>query len=247
MKKIENTCPFCGCLSTQVLQPPSSTHGKGYQIECINCGARGPCGMATPEDACLAWDKGDPPYERPFLGKNAWAVSTTKFLFPELPIGECDFRYFISCQFCGNSNVYSKGCNVTENPPYAIYSIDQSCEYCATSWELNFEYGKGATYIYLSNVQEPQLQPTGSVYFIEAVGTHRIKIGFSANPSQRLRSLQTGSPYKLRILATIQANEHTEKEIHEQFDEYRLDGEWFHACKGLRTFISSLENKSNLQ
>ena len=59
----ENACPFCLQKSTKVLGPKSvpekSTHGEGYQAECINCGARGPCGMTTPKDAELAWDKGE--------------------------------------------------------------------------------------------------------------------------------------------------------------------------------------------
>jgi transcription elongation factor Elf1 len=63
MMNTKNACPFCGCHSTQVLSPHTmpntSTHAKGYQIECVNCGARGPCGMATPADAANSWDKGD--------------------------------------------------------------------------------------------------------------------------------------------------------------------------------------------
>lgn len=53
-------CPFCGCeMQKNVLGPEESTNKKGFQIECFNCGARGPCGMATPKDAALAWDYGD--------------------------------------------------------------------------------------------------------------------------------------------------------------------------------------------
>jgi hypothetical protein len=59
----KNNCPFCGFLSTHVLgprtSPEKSTHAKGYQVECINCGARGPLGMATEKDASLVWDRGD--------------------------------------------------------------------------------------------------------------------------------------------------------------------------------------------
>jgi predicted RNA-binding Zn-ribbon protein involved in translation (DUF1610 family) len=67
--KIKNSCPFCGFRNAQVLGPSKSTHGKGFQVECINCGARGPCGMASSDDAILAWEKGDIPevYERPLI------------------------------------------------------------------------------------------------------------------------------------------------------------------------------------
>jgi hypothetical protein len=67
--KRKNNCPFCGFLSTHVLgprtSPEKSTYAKGYQIECMNCGARGPLGMATEKDASLVWDRGDGFYRRP--------------------------------------------------------------------------------------------------------------------------------------------------------------------------------------
>jgi transcription elongation factor Elf1 len=69
--KSANACPFCGFLSTQVLgsttKPNTSTHAKGYQVECVNCGARGPCGMSTPKDAVAVWDNGDLDYDRPLI------------------------------------------------------------------------------------------------------------------------------------------------------------------------------------
>lgn len=69
MTKTKNSCPFCGFNSTQMLTPTSkpntSTHAKGFQIECFNCGARGPAGMARPIDAVRVWDKGDGFYSRP--------------------------------------------------------------------------------------------------------------------------------------------------------------------------------------
>lgn len=61
--QMKKNCPFCGYSSRKILGPDSkpypSTHGKGYQVECINCGARGPCGMATANDAVGAWDHGE--------------------------------------------------------------------------------------------------------------------------------------------------------------------------------------------
>jgi hypothetical protein len=65
MKKTDESkdCPFCGCGSIHVLgpktRPLTSSHGRGYQVECINCGARGPCGMRTRKDAMLVWIHGE--------------------------------------------------------------------------------------------------------------------------------------------------------------------------------------------
>ncbi|MBL1275731.1 MAG: hypothetical protein COB30_006565 [Ectothiorhodospiraceae bacterium] len=64
----DNECPFCRSNSTHVLslstKPNTSSHAKGYQVECVDCGARGPCGMATPKDAMNAWAKGDTHYKQ---------------------------------------------------------------------------------------------------------------------------------------------------------------------------------------
>jgi hypothetical protein len=41
---------------------------------------------------------------------------------------------------------------------------------------------------------------TGFVYVIHAVGTNRVKIGYSTKPEKRLLHLRTGSPFELRLL-----------------------------------------------
>ena len=62
-KLATNPCPFCGYLAPHVLGWAET--GKGYQIECHNCGARGPVGWIDEEAAAKAWDYGDPPHRRP--------------------------------------------------------------------------------------------------------------------------------------------------------------------------------------
>ena len=57
-----------------------------------------------------------------------------------------------------------------------------------------------------------------------------VKIGVSNDVEGRLRSLQTGSAYKLHLIesfdAGVEALKH-ESFIHELYDEYRKMGEWF--------------------
>ena len=72
------------------------------------------------------------------------------------------------------------------------------------------------------------------VYFIQAGGHGRpIKVGYSKNPSKRLKQLQTGCPYKLNLLFTIPGNKKKEAELHYQFrflqytGDEPLKGEWF--------------------
>lgn len=78
------------------------------------------------------------------------------------------------------------------------------------------------------------------VYFLEAQGLDKIKIGVSKNPEARLKQLMTGSPSALKLLAYYPGNEIEEKTLHEQFSDCRHDGEWFHATKKLRVFIERL-------
>lgn len=69
---------------------------------------------------------------------------------------------------------------------------------------------------------------SGWVYFIGAEsGEGPIKIGFSARPQERLNQLQTGSGHRLVIIGTFEASEEVEIELHSQFAEHRLHGEWF--------------------
>ena len=57
------------------------------------------------------------------------------------------------------------------------------------------------------------------------------KIGFSANPQQRLKSLQTGFPTKLKLYYTKEISESKvkfiEKQIHRVIARKRTKGEWF--------------------
>lgn len=71
------------------------------------------------------------------------------------------------------------------------------------------------------------------VYFLTDDHGH-VKIGKSNDMTQRLKELQTGNPYKLRILLTIGMNSETEafmleEELHRKFAKARLEGEWFKA------------------
>jgi hypothetical protein len=71
---------------------------------------------------------------------------------------------------------------------------------------------------------------TGFVYFV-GIGdpyTTHVKVGFTRkNPWARMASLQTGCPFKMRLLGFVFGNEGMEAELHDVFDYYRKEGEWF--------------------
>lgn len=58
--------------------------------------------------------------------------------------------------------------------------------------------------------------------------TDLVKIGFTSGPAKkRVAGLQTGSPYALEIIATIDGDQRRETLLHAIFQEHRTRGEWF--------------------
>lgn len=68
----------------------------------------------------------------------------------------------------------------------------------------------------------------GFIYLIEGGVGGPFKIGFTANsPRARLRTLQTGNPYALKLWAIIDGPIEFEAALHRLLAKYRLCGEWF--------------------
>ena len=67
------------------------------------------------------------------------------------------------------------------------------------------------------------------VYVIHAIGTNRIKLGFSTKPKERLAGLQTASPFPLQMLACWPGSRAREDRLHRYMNRFRKVGEWFEA------------------
>jgi hypothetical protein len=65
------------------------------------------------------------------------------------------------------------------------------------------------------------------IYFIRDTGTGAIKIGKAVDAVRRLNILQVGCPSPLQLLGVIPGGGKKEAEIHRQFKDSRLRGEWF--------------------
>tara|TARA_B100002019_G_scaffold291356_1_gene311314 strand:+ start:10978 stop:11289 length:312 start_codon:yes stop_codon:yes gene_type:complete len=73
------------------------------------------------------------------------------------------------------------------------------------------------------------------LYIIQSDKTGSLKIGRSKDPEKRLKQLQTGSPYSLRLILIIENSGHMEKQLHNHLKRYkeRRRGEWFDfECAG---------------
>lgn len=118
---------------------------------------------------------------------------------------------------------------------------------CGAEWHMCFGFHKGTTYAYaevLRSCREDKADEALSasivrVYFIEAIGLGKIKIGRTKNDvMERLRALSTGSPCQLRLLGHIDGDHSTERSLHQKFSHIRMDREWFHGTQELLEFIS---------
>ena len=66
------------------------------------------------------------------------------------------------------------------------------------------------------------------------------KIGYSTNPLNRMSSVQTGCPYKLKFLLIIKGNMLMEQELHKKYANQRLNGEWFSYSGPLKDSIEKV-------
>ena len=82
---------------------------------------------------------------------------------------------------------------------------------------------------------------TDCIYFIHAIGTDRIKIGWAATLGIRFEVLSCSSPYPLEVLATIPGSREDEVELHRKFANLRVHNEWFLFSDDIKEFIESLK------
>jgi DNA-binding transcriptional regulator YdaS (Cro superfamily) len=66
-----------------------------------------------------------------------------------------------------------------------------------------------------------------AVYFIRAGEDGPVKIGFASDIGRRLTKMQADNHEALHVLRGIAGDKTTEKQIHLEFSDLRLRGEWF--------------------
>ena len=96
-----------------------------------------------------------------------------------------------------------------------------------------------------SMVSQPGIDAKNCVYFIEAVGSGRVKIGKADLLGARLAGLSCASPFPLRVLLTVPGAEDEESELHERFAHLRVHREWFLLQGELLDYIEEHTNKGD--
>jgi hypothetical protein len=89
-------------------------------------------------------------------------------------------------------------------------------------------------------IHPPQFT-TGYVYFISADELPFIKVGYAGSPLSRVRDLQVGNPYLLKIVAAFMGNVEDEDALHALLARYRGLGEWFRKAPPVLALIESLQ------
>lgn len=75
------------------------------------------------------------------------------------------------------------------------------------------------------------------IYFALALDGPFVKIGYSCNPTKRVKDLQTACPHKLKLAGVKPGTQADEKIIHDMFSKDRLHGEWFKASGDVLDYI----------
>jgi hypothetical protein len=79
------------------------------------------------------------------------------------------------------------------------------------------------------------------VYFIRPIGMEGpIKVGCSASPDGRRKTLETWSPFALEIIAEIEGDVDLERRFHALFQETHLRREWFGWSKRIAAVIDAV-------
>lgn len=87
----------------------------------------------------------------------------------------------------------------------------------------------------------------GFIYLMEGDGYH--KIGYSKRVPARRVQLATKLPFELKLICVIRSDNATllEQQLHEQFADKRLCGEWFHLNESDIAYIKSLKQQQDQQ
>lgn len=82
------------------------------------------------------------------------------------------------------------------------------------------------------------------VYAIQAGEEGPVKVGIAASAQTRARELQTGNPYKLRLIGySVVRKEWAlqwERKVHERLKDYRMEGEWFRIAPFVKQVTAAI-------
>lgn len=89
-------------------------------------------------------------------------------------------------------------------------------------------------------VEEPPTvpipEPGREIVYVVGYGRY-VKIGRTKGLRERIKKMQTSAPEKIVVYAVFDGGADLERALHERFEDYRLNGEWFSRDLGLFDWI----------
>ena len=96
-----------------------------------------------------------------------------------------------------------------------------------------------AVAVAVSRACNPRGDYDGTVYFVRAIGSEFMKIGWTRDCAiNRMCDLQVGCPYELRLAAELTGSLNVEYRLQQRFAGLHVRGEWFLFDGDLAAFVS---------
>jgi len=129
----------------------------------------------------------------------------------------------VACGYCGAECL----------PPHVLH-----CKRCGRHYHEGQFNSKGDCINCECEIAESERPKKEYVYFIG--DQEHVKIGFTGGSAlRRLDQLQTGNPRQLILYGVIEGGRSLEKRLHEHFDIYRVEGEWFRLTEEIRACMKA--------
>ena len=78
----------------------------------------------------------------------------------------------------------------------------------------------------------------GYVYFLQC--ENHVKIGFAKDVGKRIRGIQTMCPTPPTLLGSYPATRSHEKDLHDRFEAYRSNGEWYRLNGPVAEYVADV-------
>ena len=95
-----------------------------------------------------------------------------------------------------------------------------------------------------SQIEDAKRFPHHHIYFVRCGAF--VKIGHSGSVAFRMKTMRTGNPYELELLALLRGHEETERALHEMFRRQHHRDEWFKLTKPIKEFVDAYCSKDGL-
>lgn len=85
---------------------------------------------------------------------------------------------------------------------------------------------------------------TGTVYFLHAINSNTVKVGYTTNLLGRVRAIQLANPETIKLIGSVPGSFHSERAYHQAIWPHHVKGEWFYYNDKVVVFIKNILDRS---